>query len=77
VIWGSVALMIFIIPATLIFHAFWKYQGYQALQVMLQFMSNIAVFGGLLLVINWGARPLSIDNPLAKKKSQYSSLEYV
>jgi putative oxidoreductase len=64
---GAIALLIFMIPVTLIFHAFWKYTGMDMTNQMIHFMKNTAVIGGLLFVLGMGAGPFSIDNRISKK----------
>ena len=59
---GAAALIVFLIPATLIFHDFWAFEGMERQIYMAMFMKNLAIMGGLLLVIAFGAGPLSIDN---------------
>lgn len=54
--WGAVALIIFLIPATLIFHTQFSDQT----QVIM-FMKNLAIIGGLLMVAHFGPGPLSLD----------------
>ncbi|HEY4715730.1 MAG TPA: DoxX family protein [bacterium] len=53
---GALALVIFLIPATLIFHTKFSDQ----IQ-MIMFMKNMAILGGLLLIIGFGSGPVSID----------------
>lgn len=60
--WGAIALIIFLIPATLIFHTDFA----QRMQVI-QFMKNLAVMGGLLLVITYGSGPLSLDSRVERE----------
>jgi putative oxidoreductase len=61
--WGAVALLVFIVPATLIFHNFWVVDETAArMNQMAHFMKNIAIMGGLLLVVAHGAGGFSIDN---------------
>ena len=49
-------LLIYLIPTTFIFHAFWVNQ------VELEhFLKNIALIGGLLFVAHHGAGPMSLD----------------
>jgi putative oxidoreductase len=55
--WGALALIIFIIPATLIFHTNFSDQTQ-----MIMFMKNIAILGGLVLIVANGAGSLSLDN---------------
>jgi len=54
--WGAVALMVFLIPTTLIFHTNFSDQ----MQVI-QFMKNIAILGGLFMVAGFGAGDMSLD----------------
>lgn len=59
---GAAALAAFLIPVTLIFHNFWTLEGMDQQIQMIMFMKNLAILGGLLLIIALGAGPLSIDN---------------
>jgi putative oxidoreductase len=59
---GAAALVVFLIPATLIFHNFWALQGMEQQVQMIMFMKNLAILGGLLLVIGFGPGPLSLDH---------------
>lgn len=59
---GAAALVTFLIPATLIFHNFWALNGMEQQMNMIMFMKNMAILGGLLLVVAFGAGPLSIEN---------------
>jgi len=63
---GAAALIVFLIPASLIFHNFWTLEGMEQQIQMIMFMKNIAIIGGLLLVIGLGSGPLSLNN---RKKS--------
>lgn len=65
---GAAALIIFLIPASLIFHNFWTYQGIEQQVQMIMFMKNLAIMGGLLLVIGLGAGPLSLDSRKKKER---------
>ena len=47
---GAVALFLFLIPTTLIFHDFWTYEGQEQQMQMINFMKNLAIMGGLLVV---------------------------
>jgi putative oxidoreductase len=55
--WGAWALIIFLIPTTLIFHT----QFSNSAQ-MTQFLKNLAILGGLLMVVSFGPGAISIDN---------------
>ena len=58
---GAVALIIFLIPTTLIFHNFWAYQGMEQQMQVANFLKNLAIAGGLALVVAFGPGPLSVD----------------
>ena len=58
---GALALIVFTIPTTLIFHAFWAVGAEQQQIEMIMFMKNLGLTGGLLMVMAFGAGPLSID----------------
>lgn len=53
--WGAIALAIFLIPATLIFHTNF---GDQIQTIM--FMKNLAILGGLLMIIQHGSGRIAL-----------------
>ncbi len=59
--WGALALIVFTIPATVLFHNFWAMEGADAFTNQIMFMKNLGLIGGLLMVMAFGAGPLSID----------------
>jgi putative oxidoreductase len=61
--WGAAALVIFMIPTTLIFHTQFSDQ-----HQMVHFMKNISIMGGLLMVLAHGAGEWSLDHKLLKKE---------
>lgn len=53
---GAGLLVIFLIPTTLIFHDFWTYDDPMDRQnQMIHFMKNLAIMGGLLMVVALGS----------------------
>lgn len=54
---GSILLLLFLVPATLVFH-----NPLVDPSQMIQFMKNLAIVGGLLMVTTFGSGPLSVDN---------------
>lgn len=58
---GCCILMIFLIPTTLIFHAFWQYEASEASLQLSLFLRNFSIFGGLLLLFAFGPGEWSID----------------
>lgn len=61
--WGAIALFMFLIPATLIFHTEFTDQ---IQSIML--LKNLAMMGGLLMVANYGSGPYSLDEHFDLKK---------
>jgi len=59
--WAALALGLFTIAASLLFHQFWAVAPEQAFVQQLMFMKNLSVAGGLFIVAALGAGPLSID----------------
>ncbi|MCX7170330.1 MAG: DoxX family protein [Proteobacteria bacterium] len=59
--WAGLALALFTLAASVVFHAYWSAPAAQQFVTQLLFMKNISVAGGMLLVSALGAGPLSID----------------
>jgi len=59
--WAAWAIFLFIIPATLIFHAYWAVPPEQAYGQMIHFQKNLAIMGGMLYVALMGPGRLSLD----------------
>lgn len=54
--WAALAIFLFLIPVTLIFHPFWANPDeFNA------FFKNLAIMGGMLYVVSYGPGPLSPD----------------
>ncbi|MEL6440381.1 MAG: DoxX family protein [Cyanobacteria bacterium J06621_8] len=64
---GSLLLIAFLIPATLVFH--------NPASDINGFLKNIGLIGGLLMVMYAGAGALSIDSLLSKKEQTESRIE--
>ena len=59
--WGALLLILFTIPTTLIFHDFWNLEGQQYRGQLTHFMKNLAILGGLFVIMGLGSGPLSLD----------------
>lgn len=53
---------LFLIPTTLIFHNFWAADPASAQSQLINFMKNMAIMGGMLYVMAFGAGAYSLDN---------------
>jgi putative oxidoreductase len=59
--WISLALIVFLIVITPIFHAFWSVPGAEAGIERIMFMKNLSILGGFLLLLAFGPGRYSID----------------
>jgi putative oxidoreductase len=59
--WGALALIVFMIPTTIIFHNPAGLDGMQAQMQTIQLLKNLAITGGLFAIAAFGAGPLSFD----------------
>jgi putative oxidoreductase len=58
---GAIGLIAFLVPTTAIFHGFWALEGAEQQAQMIQFLKNLAIMGGLLLVAAFGPGGCSVD----------------
>jgi putative oxidoreductase len=65
--WGAILLLLFLIPVSVIMHNFWAVPEAQQQEQMINFMKNVSIAGGLLMVVALGAGPMSIDNRARRK----------
>ncbi|HEY1556337.1 MAG TPA: DoxX family protein [Kofleriaceae bacterium] len=60
---GALLLIIFLVPVTLVMHKFWGLSDPQlAMMQKANFMKNVSLVGAALLVIYYGAGPVSLDD---------------
>ncbi|MEO5698179.1 MAG: DoxX family protein [Burkholderiaceae bacterium] len=59
--WAAIALALFTLLASVIFHNFWAVPEAQQMTQQLMFMKNISVAGGLFVLAAFGAGALSLD----------------
>lgn len=58
---AALGLILFMIPTTLVFHAFWNFTGEQRLPQMVNFMKNLGIIGGLAVLMAQGPGRISLD----------------
>ncbi|HEY4178080.1 MAG TPA: DoxX family protein [Kofleriaceae bacterium] len=63
---GALGLFLFLIPTTIIFHGFWNLEGAERMTQMVNFMKNLAIGGGLLGFVAYGAGKYSLDSVLRR-----------
>src|SRR5262245_62055412 len=59
--WGALALFLWLIPVTLLYHNFWAVDPAQHQNQFNHFMKNLGLMGGMLLMIGFGPGPFSVD----------------
>ena len=59
--WAALALGVFTLLASVLFHKFWAAPADQAFVQQLMFMKNLSVAGGLFIVAALSAGPASVD----------------
>jgi putative oxidoreductase len=57
---AATAILLWMIPVTWIFHAYWNLPPDQAQMQMIQFQKNLAVMGGLLYIVAFDPGALSL-----------------
>ncbi|MEW6353926.1 MAG: DoxX family protein [Pseudomonadota bacterium] len=62
---AALAIFLFLIPVTLIFHPFWADP-----KEMNSFMKNIAIMGGMLYIAIYGSGPYSIRDPGCERRER-------
>lgn len=59
--WVALLLFLWLIPTTFIFHKFWGIDAAQAQMQMIQFLKNVSIMGGMLLLFAFGPGAYSLD----------------
>lgn len=65
---GAVLLLLYWVPITFIVHAWWNEVGFDRRMESMQFMKNMAIIGGLLIIIVNGSGRYSIRRLFATTK---------
>lgn len=62
--WGALALLVFLVPATLIFHNYWAVDPANVAELRNQsnhFFKNLTIMGALVFLMGMGSGPKSLD----------------
>mgnify|MGYP003573265543 FL=1 len=59
---AATVILLWLIPVTFIFHAFWAVPQEQMQTQFIMFFKNIAMMGGMLLIMGMGSGPKSLKN---------------
>lgn len=54
--YAAIVMALWLVPVTLTFHNFWAFQGQQQQEQLTNFLKNLAIIGGLLVVVH-ASRP--------------------
>jgi putative oxidoreductase len=57
---GALLLLLFLIPVTIMYHPFWKRTGPDIVVEADHFLSNVAIVGGLLVIVALGGGAISL-----------------
>jgi putative oxidoreductase len=59
--WAAFVIFLFTIPVTFVFHNFWAVDPAQVQMQQINFLKNLAMMGGLLMVVAFGPGTYSVD----------------
>ena len=59
--WAAVAVAVFLIVITPIFHGYWSAPPAEAMQQQINFLKNASILGGVLLLLSFGPGRFSVD----------------
>ncbi len=59
--WAALVFVVFLIVITPIFHNFWSAPAAEAMDQQINFIKNIAIVGGMLMVMAFGPGRYSVD----------------
>jgi putative oxidoreductase len=59
--WVAALFFLWLIPTTLIFHAFWGLDPKAAQQMQIHFLKNVSIMGAMLMLVAFGPGAMSLD----------------
>jgi putative oxidoreductase len=63
---AGIGLIIYLAITTLVFHHFWTFVGDEQETQMVNFMKNLAILGGLFMIVANGAGHYSVDSKIRR-----------
>ena len=73
---GAWLLVLFLIPVSILMHRFWTAPDAPEQQLQLtMFLKNLSMLGGALLIVYFGAGPISVDDYLNQKRLNKTKAE--
>ena len=61
VVIAAFLIALWLIPTTFLFHNFWASPPGQVMMQQINFMKNVSILGGMMLLMAFGAGRLSVD----------------
>ncbi|MEO5700291.1 MAG: DoxX family protein [Casimicrobiaceae bacterium] len=58
---AALLIALWLIPTTLLFHNFWSVPAEEAMMQQINFMKNVSIFGGMLILMAFGPGRYSVD----------------
>ena len=72
---GALLLCLFLVPVTVMYHPFWKHSGADLVAEADHFLLNLAVIGGLLMIVALGSGRISmVDHPLGRLLELFAAM---
>jgi putative oxidoreductase len=69
--WGAAALVLFLVPVTLMMHNFWSVADpMQARTQEIMFWKNVSMLGAALMLTHFGSGPCSMENCCCKRRGE-------
>jgi len=59
---AALAIVVFLIPVTVVFHNFWAVEESQRMIQQIMFMKNLSIMGGMLLIAAFGPGPVRLGS---------------
>jgi putative oxidoreductase len=59
--WAALALVVFLIVVTPVFHGYWAVPPEQVMEQQVNFLKNVSILGGMLLLFGFGPGRYSLD----------------